>query len=343
MKPAAYNRVSSQEQLEKGWNLEEDRRLAQELADEKGWGQVEMFDDGGLQGDDVDRPELRRLLDSLDDYTHLIVRDLDRYARHLPTYLDLRERVRQTGVQVWEFTNPRGPVGFELADNLKACIAEDEKRKIGVRVKQASAARRRAGLPVGPASLGYAWKDKRLVKVPERAKLVERIFTDFVRGVSQRKLAQELVAEGVPTMRGGDWSQSHVSRVLGNPRLHGQGEGPGRRANRRPARADHQRGALASRPGEARRGRVETESRPACSGRARPREGEAAVRVLLWPDARSQGREGQTRAVLLPESLRRRSRRLPHAGDSPSARGRAVPVDAGGAVHRPRCDAAAHR
>jgi DNA invertase Pin-like site-specific DNA recombinase len=218
VKAAGYVRVSTDEQVNEGWNLTEDRRLTQELADEKGWGQVELFDDGGLQGDDVDRPNLRRLLDSLADYTHLIVRDLDRYARHLPTYLDLRERVKQSGVEVWEFTNPRGPVAFDVSDSLKAVIAEDEKRKIGVRVKQAMKGRARAGVkPGGTAPYGYRWHEKVLVIVAAQARVVVRIFTDYVNGGTQRGIAHALNAEGIASPGNAKWNQSQIKRMLQQP------------------------------------------------------------------------------------------------------------------------------
>jgi hypothetical protein len=51
--------------------------------------------------------------------------------------------------------------------------------------------------------------------VPERAKLVERIFRDYASGVSQRSLAQTLNAEGIPTVQGGRWLQSTISQMLG--------------------------------------------------------------------------------------------------------------------------------
>jgi site-specific DNA recombinase len=62
MKAAGYVRVSTDEQVRDGWNLDEDKARIRELADREGWELVEIYDDGGRQGDDFDRPGLRSML-----------------------------------------------------------------------------------------------------------------------------------------------------------------------------------------------------------------------------------------------------------------------------------------
>jgi DNA invertase Pin-like site-specific DNA recombinase len=98
-----------------------------------------------------------------------------------------------------------GPVNFDLTTNIRAVIAEEEKAQIGRRVRQSLAGRARAGIkPTGTAPIGYRWvEDERENKVlavdPKRAKLVERIFTDYVNGGTQRGIAHALNAEGIPS------------------------------------------------------------------------------------------------------------------------------------------------
>ena len=69
IRAAGYLRVSTQEQADKGWNLGEDRKLIRERCDREGWGRLmRIYDDGGRQGDDPDRPGLHALLaDPRDD------------------------------------------------------------------------------------------------------------------------------------------------------------------------------------------------------------------------------------------------------------------------------------
>lgn len=107
------------------------------------------------------------------------------------------------------------PVAFDLATDVRAAVAQDEKRKIGARVKLARAGRERAGLVAGgTAPYGLRWSEKRLVQVPAQAATVRRIFTDYAAGVSQRRLVRALAADGIRTATGRPWTQSGVSRLL---------------------------------------------------------------------------------------------------------------------------------
>ncbi len=86
-----------------------------------------------------------------------------------------------------------------------AAIGKFEKRQIGERVKQATAGRARQGLYVGTAPYGYRFENGQLVQVPSEARVVERMFRDYLDGKGQRTLAREL-----------SWHQSKVSRILGS-------------------------------------------------------------------------------------------------------------------------------
>jgi Recombinase/ATP-grasp N-terminal domain len=53
--------------------------------------------------------------------------------------------------------------------------------------------------------------------VSEEVSVVERIFRDYIAGMSQMALAKALNADGVPTVKGSAWCQASVRRVLANP------------------------------------------------------------------------------------------------------------------------------
>src|SRR4051812_25949790 len=124
LRAAGYVRVSTEEQVKHGWNLDEDRTRIAERAEAEGWQLVEVFDDGGLQGDDPSRPGLQRMLASLDDLDVIVMRSLDRLSRDLLIYAEVRNALRAAGVQVWSF---EGPMAFDLTTNIRAVIAEEEK------------------------------------------------------------------------------------------------------------------------------------------------------------------------------------------------------------------------
>jgi DNA invertase Pin-like site-specific DNA recombinase len=216
---AGYVRVSTIEQQRHGWNLGEDRERIRERADAEGWDLVELYDDGGRQGDDQERAGLQALLAaaSAGELDVLILRDLDRLSRDRYIYALAVRAFETAGVAVYEFDKPE-PVAFDLATDVRAAVAQDEKRKIGVRVKLARAGRERAGLVAGGhAPYGYRWSDKRLVQVPARAAAVRRIHEEYAAGVGQRGIVRALNADGIRSATGRPWHQSGVSRVLAQP------------------------------------------------------------------------------------------------------------------------------
>jgi DNA invertase Pin-like site-specific DNA recombinase len=224
MRAAGYVRVSTVEQQRHGWNIGEDRDRIRERADGEGWELVDLYDDGGRQGDDRERPGLRALFAAVEagELDVLILRDLDRLSRDRLIYAEAVARFEAAGVAVYEFDRPE-PVTFDLASDVRAAVAQDEKRKIGQRVKLARAGRVRAGLVAGGnAPYGYRWEDKALAIDVARATVVRRIFADYASGVGQRAIVRALNAEGIPGPTGGAWQQSSISRVLSQPIYRGQ-------------------------------------------------------------------------------------------------------------------------
>jgi DNA invertase Pin-like site-specific DNA recombinase len=224
MRAAGYVRVSTVEQQRHGWNIGEDRDRIRERAENEEWELVELYDDGGRQGDDRERPGLRALFAAVEagELDVLILRDLDRLSRDRLIYAEAVAKFEAAGVAVYEFDRPE-PVTFDLASDVRAAVAQDEKRKIGERVKLARAGRVRAGLVAGGnAPYGYRWEDKQLVIVAAQAAVVLRIFKDYASGVGQRAIVRTLNAEGIAGPSGGIWQQSSISRVLSQPIYRGQ-------------------------------------------------------------------------------------------------------------------------
>jgi len=217
MRAAGYIRVSTAEQADKGWNLGEDRRLIEARCESEGWELVEIYDDGGRQGDDPDRPGLRALLDSLGDLDVVLMRSQDRISRDIGIWAVTSAALRAAGVRVETFSGPidlESPAG-EFMANVMASVGKFEKRQTGQRVKQAMQARAGMGLhPGGPAPYGYRWEDKALVTVPHEAGVVRRIYGDYVAGMGQRAVVRALNESRLPTRHGGQWQQSAVVRVL---------------------------------------------------------------------------------------------------------------------------------
>jgi site-specific DNA recombinase len=227
MRAAGYIRVSTLDQVEHGLNLEEDRQRIRETCEAEGWELVDIFDDGGLQGDDPNRPGLLALLAALDDLDVVVIRSVERVSRD-PMLWGLVSRAFQAAdVRLVSFLT--GPVDLEspqgeFVGNLFAAVGRFEKRLTGQRVKQALDARARDGKQTtGRPPFGYRWtEDKTLEEDPAEAAVVRRIFDSYAAGRSQRDIVLDLTATGVPTRKGGRWAQSLISNVLSSVTYHGK-------------------------------------------------------------------------------------------------------------------------
>jgi site-specific DNA recombinase len=223
-----YIRVSTEEQKRHGWNLAEDRSRIEATIAERGWIRHAIYDDGGRQGDDPDRPFFLQMLDEVDRFDVLIVRDLDRFSRKLAIYATAVDTLIDAGVKLYEFDGD--DLGLRLLDlsdeddralaDIKAVFAQMEKGKIKRRVRQAMTARTRNGNAHGPTPYGYRRSEGDhgdLVKNPAEATIVERLFRECLSGKSQRQMARDLNAEGIPPQRAAEWNQGTIGKLLQNP------------------------------------------------------------------------------------------------------------------------------
>lgn len=219
IRAAGYVRVSTQEQVEKGWNLDEDKSRIEAICAEHGWTLVRTFDDGGRQGDDPDRPGLLAMIEAIPKLDVVVARAQDRLSRDPVIWGTLAGALRKHGVTLHTFAGVvdiETPTG-EFMQSVLAAVGKLEKRNTGLRVTQALSARASAGLQSGgAATYGYQWQAKELVVVPAEAEVVRRIYDSYVHGMSQRAIARALHDDGL-TNRGVPWRQTAVSRFLANP------------------------------------------------------------------------------------------------------------------------------
>jgi site-specific DNA recombinase len=215
MTAAGYIRVSTEDQVQHGWNLEEDRRLILER-----YPDAVIFDDPGRQGDDPDRPGLLALLSRLSEFDVVIIRQQDRISRDPVIWGTCEAAFRKAEVRVETFTGTIDldtPQGRFHAD-LMAAVGKLEKGQIGQRVRQQKEARRKAGKPPGGKTpYGYRYADGLLAVDPIEKAVVLRMFELADAGTSQRQISRILNAESIPASKGGGWAPSTVSRILRSP------------------------------------------------------------------------------------------------------------------------------
>jgi DNA invertase Pin-like site-specific DNA recombinase len=107
------------------------------------------------------------------------------------------------------FTNPL--LAFAMGERNE----QDSARK-SLSVRAGKARRKAKGLFQGRPPLGYQHVDDKLMVIEEEARVVQRIFREFLSGVAQHAIAKALDREQVKTKHGGAWHQATIRGVLSN-------------------------------------------------------------------------------------------------------------------------------
>lgn len=202
---------------------------------------VEYVDDDRAGDDFLGRAELQRLLKDVRQGDVVLCRDQSRLGRDaLEVTLATRDLVRDSGARlIYYITGQEVPFNNAI-DGATVFIQgtghQMELEAIRSRTREALRARVRVGRIAGGRCYGY-----RLVRQQdssgrefttaeideEEAKVVRRIFAEYVQGRGQRSIAVLLNAEGVPApsagRRGsGSWAPGCVRSMLLNSRYRGE-------------------------------------------------------------------------------------------------------------------------
>src|SRR5580698_10243129 len=174
---AVYTRKSSEHNLDLEFNSLDAQRESCEAyiksqMHEGGQLIPDHYDDGGISGGSLERPDLQRLLADIraKKIDNVVVYKVDRLTRSLTDFAKLVELLDAHGVsfvsvtQAFNTTNSMG----RLTLNVLLSFAQFEREVIAERVRDKVAASKRRGLWMGGwAPLGYINREKKLVVVPE--------------------------------------------------------------------------------------------------------------------------------------------------------------------------------
>lgn len=220
-KVIGYIRVSTREQAESGCSLQAQREKIAAYALLHDLGEVEIIEDAGCSGKDLNRDGVRQLLDACErgEVGHVIVYKLDRLTRKTRDLLFVIEDV---------FT--RHEVGFHsLSENvdtstamgkffltLMGALAQMQRDLIAERTRDVLQSKKARGEVVGTVPFGFERDGDDLVPVLEELDVIERMQEWQQDGESLRGIARRLNAAEVPTKKGGSWHARTVGYMLRN-------------------------------------------------------------------------------------------------------------------------------
>jgi DNA invertase Pin-like site-specific DNA recombinase len=193
-----YLRCSTSEQNDSGLGM-----AAQQAAILRSHPGAEIVSEVGSGRALAGRPVLEDLLDRLGANDSIVVARLDRLSRSLLDFAGIMGRAQSGGWNLVcldlgiDLSTPAG----EFLASVMASAAQWERRIIGLRTKEALAAARAAGTRLGrPLSLSEETR--------------EEIRASRARGMTWQAVADQLVAAGVPTARGGRWTGSTARQAV---------------------------------------------------------------------------------------------------------------------------------
>lgn len=186
------------------------------------WEYAGVYSDDGISGTGTKkRKGFQQLIADAEDgkIDIILTKSISRFARNTVDLLETVRHLKDKGIEVRferEHISSMSSEG-ELMLTILASFAQEESRSISENVKWGMQKRFQQGIPNGHFRIfGYRWEGDMLVIVPEEAKIVKRIFQNFLDGKSRLETEREFAAEGIRTGNGCRWVDSNLKIVLTN-------------------------------------------------------------------------------------------------------------------------------
>ena len=187
------------------------------------WEYAGVYADEGISGTGMEkRKEFLRLIADCDagKIDIVLVKSLSRMARNTVDLLNTIRHLKNIGVEVrFERENiSTFTQDGEFLLTLLASYAQSESESISENIKWGKRKKFSQGHTKGIIPpYGYICEGDEWVIVPEEAKIVKRIFTEYVGGKAKTALADEFNVEGLRSRTNTPWHHSVIRYILSNP------------------------------------------------------------------------------------------------------------------------------
>ena len=230
LRVAAYCRVSTEtEEQATSYETQIDHYTAY-INGHPDWTLAGVFADDGISGTNTKkRDEFNRMIDECmaGNIDMIVTKSISRFARNTLDCLKHIRQLKEKNIPVYfekENINTMDSKG-EVLLTIMASLAQQESQSLSQNVKLGLQYRYQQGqIQVNCTRfLGYTKdENKHLVVVPEEAKIVRRIYREYLEGASMLKIARGLEADGILNGAGNaHWHTSNISQILRNEKYIG--------------------------------------------------------------------------------------------------------------------------
>ena len=216
---ALYTRVSTVEQSQHGFSLEEQAERLKSYCEAMGWRDYQLYTDPGYSGANMERPALRKLVRDVKArrVEKVIVYKLDRLSRSQKDALALIEMFCELDcdfISISESFQTNTPLG-KATIGILAVFAQLEREQIRERLTMGKIARAKQGKFHGSSTIpiGYDYKDGQLITNPYEKAQVIRVFTEYAAGKNPPAIARGLNEDGY-TQKGKKWLAETVRSII---------------------------------------------------------------------------------------------------------------------------------
>ena len=218
IRAAIYARYSSDNQRDA--SIEDQVRLCRSRLDREGWNLVEAYTDHAISGASTLRPGYQKMLEDARAglFDCLVAEALDRLSRDQEDIAGLYKQLSFAGVTL--VTLSEGEVN-ELHVGLKGTMNALFLKDLADKTRRGLEGRVRSGKSGGGLCYGYDVyktvdgsgeheRGARRINTSE-AEIVIRIFTEYAKGKSPRRIAFDLNKQNIPGPSGRDWGPSTIN------------------------------------------------------------------------------------------------------------------------------------
>lgn len=224
LRVAAYARVSSNSEDQKHSFAAQNAYYSKLITDNPDWELTDIYADQGITGTSIDkRDDFLRMMEDCRKgrIDRILVKSSSRFARNAKESLEAVRELAALGVSVcFEEQNiDTAQVSGEVLIAIFAALAQCESEAISKRRRWSYQVQMKKGqFNTCQAPIGYRLDGRELEVIPEEAKVVQRIFREYLSGRNSRELARMLNEENV---LGLDWKYNTIDYILQNERYAG--------------------------------------------------------------------------------------------------------------------------
>lgn len=205
---ALYLRISRDDGLDESYSIQNQRKLLQKVGKEKGFMNFIEFVDDGVSGTNKDRKNFRHMIEQVENGTALfsavIVKEVTRFARdYIRAGMYIEELFPENNIRFISVGE-----GIDSAEGENPFIgfmnitAEYYSRDISKKRRLSNFVKGNAGEPLSPQPYGYMKNPdnpKKWIIDEEHAKIVRRIFNEFLSGKGTDQIGKGLTEDKILT------------------------------------------------------------------------------------------------------------------------------------------------